>query len=100
MQCKQGVPDSTSRPHVPPPPELLPAPNLVPTGKVGKRHHQGQKTLGLRGGEEPPKWGLSRRASCRRGHLGTAHQAGAVALPLSRRAAPARAYLCRELTQI
>lgn len=82
-----------------PPQKLLPAPNTVPTGNVGKRHHQMQKTLGLRHGKEPPR-GPSGRASWRRGHLGRARKAGAVALPLSHSPAPTRAYLCQALTQI
>lgn len=106
-RCKQWslTADPTGLSPMPPcapPQKLLSAPNTVPTGKVGKRQHQTQKTLGLRHGKEPPKvgGGACRRASCRRGHLGTALNAGAVALPLSRRAAPTCAYLCQALTQI
>lgn len=60
--CKQWslTADPTGLSPMPPrapPQKLLPAPNMVPTGKVGKRQHQTQKTLGLRHGKEPPKVG-------------------------------------------
>lgn len=103
--CKETfvVPDGmwpqavNHKPYTPTLRAATPPPNTAPTGKAGKDiiRHTG---TGPRVWERCSQVGASRKASRRRGHLGThTRWAGTAALPPTHLAAPTRAYL---LTQI